>query len=246
MGKRRLNKADIVVSCTVALVLGAAVFFAAAGKVSLAGTDASPAWTFNATVMEGCSCPMFCQCYFNTAPAIHQDGDTVSRYCRFNNVFNVNAGSKYGDVDLGGVKFWLAGDLGTDFSDGRVDWGILTFDPSVTAPQREAIMAILTKLFPAQWDSFEVAKDASISWMTTKDRAEAKLGNGEIAELVLKSKEGIASGPVVIKNLRWEAEDSNDGFILMPNEIQAYRGGKHPFETKGTNGFMITVHMASK
>ena len=82
--------------------------------------------------------------------------------------------------------------------------------------------------------------------MTTKDRAEAKLGGGEIAELVLTSKEGIGDGPVVINNLRWEAEDSNDDFILMPSEIQAYHAGKHPFETKGTNGFMITVHMASK
>ena len=144
------------------------------------------------------------------------------------------------------MKFWVAGDLGTEFSDGHVDWGNLTFDPSVTGLQREAIKVILAKLFPVEWDSFEIAEDAAISWMTTKDRAEAKLGGGEIAELVLKSKEGIAGGPVMIKNLRWEAEDSNDGFVLMPNEIQAYHAGKHPFETKGTNGFMITIHMASK
>ncbi len=32
----------------------------------------------------------------------------------------------------------------------------------------------------------------------------------------------------------------------MPNEIQAYRVGKHPFETRGTNGFMITVDMTSR
>lgn len=82
--------------------------------------------------------------------------------------------------------------------------------------------------------------------MITEDRAEAKLGGGEIAELILKSKEGVTDGPVVIKNLRWEAEDSNDGFILMPNEIQAYHAGKHPFETKGTNGFMVTIHKVSK
>jgi len=230
---------------TVALVLGVTVFFAEEGKVTLAGTEATPAWTFNATVMEGCSCPMFCQCYFNTAPAIHHDGDKISRYCRFNNVFKVSKGM-YGNVNLKGVKFWLAGDLGTEFSDGRVDWGVLTYDPSVTASQREAINEILAKLFPVNWDSYEVAEDASISWMNTKDRAEAKLGGGKIAELVLKSKEGVADGPVVIKNLRWEAEDSNDGFILMPNEIQAYHSGKHPFETKGTNGFMVTIHMASK
>jgi len=82
--------------------------------------------------------------------------------------------------------------------------------------------------------------------MTSEDRAEAMLGGGEIAEIALRSKEGVADGPVVIKNLRWEAEDSNEGFILMPNEIQGYHAGKHSFETKGTNGFMITIYMASK
>ena len=245
MGKRRFSKIDIGVFFTIVLILGVMVFFVEAGKVTLAGTEATPAWTFNATVMEGCSCPMFCQCYFNTGPAIHHDGNKISRYCRFNNVFSVNKGM-YGNLDLKGVKFWLSGDLGTEFSDGRVDWGILTFDPSVTASQREAVKVILAKLFPVEWDSFEVAEDASISWMTTQDRAEARLDGGKIAELVLKNKEGITDGPVVIKNLRWESEDSNDGFILMPSEIQAYHAGKHPFETKGTNGFMITVHMASR
>src|SRR5262249_55523583 len=29
------------------------------------------AWDFNATIIEACSCPMFCQCYFNTQPADH-------------------------------------------------------------------------------------------------------------------------------------------------------------------------------
>src|SRR5512134_2964009 len=34
-----------------------------------AGTD--PAWNMNATIIEACSCPMFCQCYFNSKPAEH-------------------------------------------------------------------------------------------------------------------------------------------------------------------------------
>ena len=32
---------------------------------------ASPSWAMNATVIEACSCPMFCQCYFNAEPAGH-------------------------------------------------------------------------------------------------------------------------------------------------------------------------------
>ena len=28
-------------------------------------------WAMNASIIEACSCPMFCQCYFNTSPAGH-------------------------------------------------------------------------------------------------------------------------------------------------------------------------------
>src|SRR6185369_16387387 len=28
-------------------------------------------WSLNATLIEACSCPMFCQCYFNAKPAGH-------------------------------------------------------------------------------------------------------------------------------------------------------------------------------
>ena len=28
-----------------------------------------PQWAMNATIIEACSCPMFCQCYFDTKPA---------------------------------------------------------------------------------------------------------------------------------------------------------------------------------
>ena len=32
----------------------------------------------------------------------------------------------------------------------------------------------------------------------------------------------------------------------MPNEIQAYRVGPKAYESKGTNGFMLTLDMTSK
>ena len=58
-------------------------------------------------------------------------------YCKFNNAYKVNKGH-YGDVKLDGAKFWLAGDLGGDFSKGQMDWAVLTFDPSVKPEQRQA------------------------------------------------------------------------------------------------------------
>ena len=52
--------------------------------------------------------------------------------------------------------------------------------------------------------------------------------------------------PPVIKNLRYWGAPRNDGFVLMPNEVQAYRVGPKAYESKGTNGFMLTLDMNSK
>lgn len=54
------------------------------------------------------------------------------------------------------------------------------------------------------------------------------------------------NGPVVIKNLRYIGAPRNDGFILMPNEVEAYRLGDKPFEFRNTNGFMVTIDINSK
>src|SRR5688572_33147711 len=49
-------------------------------------------WDFNATIIEACSCPMFCQCYFNAKPASHHGhaGGGGEHFCKFNNAFKVN------------------------------------------------------------------------------------------------------------------------------------------------------------
>jgi hypothetical protein len=50
---------------------------------------------------------------------------------------------------------------------------------------------------------------------------------------------------VVIHNLKYWGTPRNDGFVMMPNDVEAYKTGAKPFEFKGTNGFMITIDMAS-
>jgi len=205
-------------------------------------------WDFNATIIEACSCPMFCQCYFNLKPAAHggAHGGAGEHFCRFNNAFKVNKGQA-GDVKLDGAKFWVAGDLGGDFSEGKMDWAVLTFDPSVSKEQREAITAVLGHVYPVKWNSFTVAKDANMEWKADPMRAEARLDGGKVAEVILRrSDSAMSDGPVVIKNLKYWGVPRNEGFIMMPNEVEAYRGGEKPFEFKGTNGFMITIDIASK
>jgi hypothetical protein len=56
----------------------------------------------------------------------------------------------------------------------------------------------------------------------------------------------MTADPVVITNLRYFGAPRNRGFVLMPSEVQAYRAGAKPFESKGSNGFMITYDITSK
>jgi hypothetical protein len=236
------------------LALGS--FLALVG-VALAAADKKAAeqpWSMNATVIEACSCPMFCQCYFSTEPASHEHAGMEGMeghketYCRFNNAYKVNRGT-YKGASLAGAKFWISGDLGSSFGDGTADWAVLTFDPSVTPTQREGIGMVLGHIYPVKWGSFENAADAPIVWehKPGSDEAHATLAGGKNAEVVLKSSVNRnAPGPTVIKNLKYFGAPRNDGFVLMPNQVEAYRVGDKAYEFKGTNGFMITLDINSK
>lgn len=208
-------------------------------------TTSTPEWSINATAIEACSCPMFCQCYFNTKPAGHHGQGGNEHFCRANIAYKVNRGN-YGSVKLDGLKFWLTDDLGADFSKGQMDWSIVTFDKSMTQEQRDAILYIYQKLFPVKWNSLTTAEGVIDTWQYNKDMAVATLDGGKTAEIRLKRFPGMTDSPVVIHNLKYFGAPRNDGFVLMPNEIEAYRVGPKAFEFKGTNGFMITVDMKSK
>ena len=216
-------------------------------------------WDMKATIIEACSCPMFCQCYFNDEPsggaghgghaghgAAAAPAGASDHFCKFNNAFRVDKGT-FGGVKLDGAKFWVAGDLGAEFTDGEMEWAVLTFDPSVTPEQREGIKTILGSVYPVKWKAFSVAPDAKMDWTYDKDRAVAKLDGGKVAEVVLNRGDySNTPEPIVIHNLRYWGVPRNDGFVLMKNEVQAYRAGKDAFEFKGTNGFMITFDITSK
>jgi hypothetical protein len=138
----------------------------------------------------------------------------------------------------------MAGDLGGDFTQG-MDWAVVHFDPAVTKAQRDGIFEILRALYPAKWNSLEVKGDFPVEWKADKDRAVSKLDGGKAGEIVLVRNQGMTDDPIVIQNLKYWGAPRNDGFVLMANEVEAYRTGAKPFEFKGTTGFMITFDIAS-
>ena len=244
---------------TTVLALG---MVAATGAADTKSGGQSPAWSMNASVIEACSCPMFCQCYFNSKPAGHgasaaahdhsapghshgAEATGGGHYCLFNNAYKINKGT-YGNVKLDGAKFWISGDLGGDFSDGEMDWAVITFDKSVTQDQRDAIGAIAARLFPVKWKSLKTAEANIDTWKFDGESAHATMDGGKTAEVKLKKSPSMSGKPVVIRDLQYFGAPRNNGFVMMKNEVQAYRVGPNAFETKGTNGFMITVDISSK
>ena len=48
-----------------------------------------------------------------------------------------------------------------------------------------------------------------------------------------------------LENIAYFGAARNDGFKMMPNEIETWKVGDKAFEFSGTTGFMVTVDMSS-
>ena len=83
----------------------------------------------------------------------------AEHYCRFNMGYRVNQGH-FGRVSLNGLKFWIAGDLGSRLSKGA-EWAEITFEPSVTRSSARAITTIVPHVYPVTWKSFTIGADAA-------------------------------------------------------------------------------------
>ena len=81
--------------------------------------------------------------------------------------------------------------------------------------------------------------------MATEERAEAKLAGGKNAHTILKKFDGLGGETGRLENIAYFAAPRNNGFKMMPNEIETWKVGDRAFEFKGTTGFMITVDMSS-
>ena len=96
-------------------------------------------------------------------------GGGGEHFCRANNAYKVNKGH-YGDDQLDGAKFWISGDLGADFSNGEMDWAVLTFDKSLTPAQRDGIEVIAGHLFPVKWNRSPPPRASSTSGSSPRTR----------------------------------------------------------------------------
>lgn len=215
------------------IVLTGAVVAAAVALVAL-GVSASAGestYSVTATAIEGCSCPLFCSCYYNAEP-------TGGHKCQFNNAYRFEEGSHWGGVDLSGGKIWVSGDLGGHFGDNTTEWAVVTMDKSLTPEQREAIGAWINKVFPVTWGSVEMRED-EISWEDGDTTAHAALASG-LAKIRLDKVFDPHGKQSVANNTAYWGANSNTGFRLAKSTHE-YNGAEHPYSYEGRNGFMITL-----
>ncbi len=217
------------------LLLG--TLFAAALIVVAAGpAKSSNTFDVTADTIEGCSCPLFCTCYFGPSADEHM--------CQFNNVYKFRKGSHYGDVDLSNQLVWMSGDLGGEWHHKPgpgmpTEWTVITFDKSSTPAQRNAIEQIANAVFPVKWKKMSTRED-SITWHDDAKMSHAKMASG-MAEIKLDKASTMRpdkAQPVVIKNLQYWFSNSNEGFVLAYSTHNF--SGDTKFSHEKRNGFNIT------
>ncbi len=198
----------------------------------IASTPTKPAWRMKADYIEACSCHLFCPCYFNK----HAEHP----HCEFNMAVKVREGYS-GNTSLTGAKYWLTGDLGDEWGTNKKGkWVVVSFDPSTTKEQRDALAPMILKTYGLEWGELKV-QEATIDTNRTGETVEAKLGAGKIASMKLQREAGADGKGVVLRNVKYFGAQNNDGFEMYRSlEHRADILG-HEFSYSDRNAFLISI-----
>jgi hypothetical protein len=200
--------------------------------VLMASNPAEPAWRMKADYVEACSCNLFCPCYFNKH-AQHP-------YCEFNMAVKVREGHA-GKVNLADAKYWLTGDLGDKWgTEMKAPWVVVSFDPSTSKEQRDALAPIILKTYGLEWGELKV-QEAPIEIHRSGDIAEAKLAGGQMAYMKLKREPGADSKGVVLHNVNYFGAQKNSGFEFYKSIEHRADVGGHKFSYSDRNAFLISI-----
>jgi len=200
--------------------------------VSLAALPPAPAWHMKADYVEACSCHLFCPCYFNKHAEMP--------LCEFNMAVTVREGYS-GSTSLGGAKYWLTGDLGDKWgTEKKAAWVRVSFDPSTTKAQRDALAPMILKTYGFEWGELKV-QEAPIEIQHSGDIVEAKLAGGQQGYMKLKREPGADGKGVVLKNVNYFAASTNDGFEMYKSIEHRADVPGHKFSHSDRNAFLITI-----
>jgi hypothetical protein len=146
-----------------------------------------------------------------------------------------------GQTNLSGAKYWLTGDLGDEWgTEKKGSWVVVSFDPTTTKAQRDALAPIILKTYGLEWGELKV-QEAPIEIATTGDIVEAKLGGGQMAHMKLKREPGADGKGVVLKNVNYFGAKSNEGFALYKSLDHSADVAGHKFSHSDRNAFLISI-----
>jgi len=216
----------------------AAMFVTGLAILGAGNTGRSGTYDVTVDTIEGCSCPLFCTCYFGASADEHM--------CEANNVYKFRKGSHWGDVDLSDQIVWLNLDLGGEWHKNpgpgmATEWALVTFDKKTSQAQRDAIGKVLGVVFPVKWKKFSTRED-SLTFDDGAKTAHATMASG-LAEISLDksaTSRPDKDAPASIKNLQYWFSTSNDGFNLAYS-THHFNGadGDPKFSYEKRNGFTI-------
>jgi uncharacterized protein DUF1326 len=217
------------------IVAAAAIAILAPHTTVAAAAPNAATYDVTADTIEGCSCPLFCPCYFGASNPEHM--------CQFTNVYKFRPGSHYGAVDLSNKMVWMNGDLGGEWHHKPgpgmpTNWVTITHDKATSPEQRAAIEKVLGSVFNVTWKKVDKRED-TIEWHDEKLKAYAKLASGT-SEISLDKNATMrpdTAMPTVIKNLQYWFSTSNEGFVLAPSTHKF--NGTTSFSHENKNGFTI-------
>src|SRR5919109_3327380 len=199
----------------------------------VAASKPTPGPHMKADYVEACSCHLFCPCYFNK----HAEHP----YCEFNMAVKVREGHS-GKTNLSGAKYWLTGDLGDSWgTEKKGKWVIVSFDPTTSKAQRDALAPIILKTYGLEWNELKV-QEAPIEINRTGDIAEAKLGGGDMAYMKLKREPGSDGKGVALKNVNYFGAKSNEGFELYKSLEHRADVAGHKFSYSDRKAVLISIN----
>ena len=185
------------------------------------------------TLIEACSCFLFCSCYTSSRPQ--------HNFCEFNIAGHVNSG-EVGGVRLDGVRYWLAGDLSDQFAaTGRKSWVVVTFDSRTSSTQRKAVLRVLTKVH-GNILRFADFNESEIDWEIDQNGARASLSGGK-GYMKLERYRGYKGADAILSNVGYWNSALNDGFILHRSKVHRWSGFGHEFSYSGRNAFTIEIEV---
>ena len=199
--------------------------------VGCAAQAGDPPWSVSGKTVSADSCVIGCPCIFGEQPS-HDS-------CRFVAVFQTEDGH-YGDLDLSGVRFAMAGEFSRANEQGEQEYLYVAYyvDSGAEKEQQEALRVILGGPAFASLGEPEEVKALPISFEGLENFGavgKACSGTvGEIARVEVTPIEGAKAGePMVVQN---SAEPLWFWTALGQATDSYYRSGGQDFSFDGTSG----------